>query len=184
MRFTQRSKPAGALQAPLAGVYVHVTPPSFEYLMAAVMPAGSVTPALATLNCTKLGIESTIARLDALAVPVFVSVDVKVRSVPGAGEPPGLTAFPIVITGRITVTTNVSRAILTELPNDRPLRKIVSFVPTATFPTRYVTVTATVAVVASAPRRALSGFAPCVMVVPVIETTVSAVPGLFVVSRS
>src|SRR5437762_9638587 len=130
MRFTQRSNPAGALHAPLAGVYTHVRPPSFEYLIVAVMPAGSVAEALASLYCTNVGIESTIARLDALAVPVLVSVDVKVRSVPGAGEPAGLTALPIVITGRITVTTKVSCDVFTGLPTERPVRKSVSFVPT------------------------------------------------------
>src|SRR5437763_5441204 len=104
IRFTQRSKPAGALQAPLAGVYVQVVPPSLEYSIAAVTPAGSVADAVASLYCTQLGIESTMATLDALAEPLLVSVDVKVRSVPGRGLPAGLTAFPIVNTGRMTVT--------------------------------------------------------------------------------
>ena len=115
---------------------------------------------------------------------MFVTVDVKVRLVPGTGVPPGLTPFPIEITGRMTVTTSRAVDVLAGLPTDRPVSLSVSIVPLATLPILYVTVTVTVPALASAPRRALSGLAPCVIVVPVIETTVSAVPGTFVVSRS
>ena len=90
--------------------------------------------AVATLYCTVAGIESTTARLDALALPVLVTVDVKVRSVPGVGAPLGLTAFEIVITGRMTVTTNAVVELFALLPTERPLRNKVSIVPAATFP--------------------------------------------------
>ena len=136
MRLTQRSKPAGALQAPLAGVYVQVVPPSLEYSIAAVTPAGSVADAVASLYCTQLGIESTMATLDALAEPVLVSVDVKVRFVPGRGAPNGLTTFPIVSTGRITVTTKSAADVFTVLPTERPRSRSVSTVPTGEFPIR------------------------------------------------
>src|SRR5438270_4517245 len=106
MRFTQRSKPAGALHAPLDGTYVHVRPPSLEYSIAAVTPAGSVTDAVDSLNCVTVGIESTIATPDALAFPMFVTVDLNVRSVPGSGDPVGVTVFPIVIAGFVMLITS------------------------------------------------------------------------------
>src|SRR5438067_6717133 len=183
MRFTQRSKPAGALQPALTGVYVQLVPPSFEYSIAAVTPAGRVAEALETLYCTLEGIESTTARFDALALPVLVTVDVKVRSVPGAGVPPGLTAFVIEIAGLTTITISAAVDVLALFPTERPLRKRVSIVPAATLPIWYVTITGTVAPLARGARRALSGLAACVMLVPVIDATLIAVPGLFDVRR-
>jgi hypothetical protein len=174
----------GALQPVLIGEYVHVVPPSFEYSITTVTPAGSVADVLASLYCTDAGSESTTATLDALAPPTLVTVDVNVRFVPGIGVPAGLTAFAMEMTGRMTVTTNTPLDVFALLPTERPVSLSVSITPLATLPTLYVTVTVTVPPFASAARRALSGFAPCVMLVPVIDTVVSAVPGFLDVSRS
>ena len=160
IRFTQRSNPAGAEQPPLAGTYVHVVPPSLEYSVAALKPAGSAFDALATLNCTYVGIESTSARLEALAVPTFVTVELKVRSVPGVELPGGFTVFATVIDGRMTVTMRLAVTLEKVSVTERARSRSVSIVPAATFPIRYDTVTADEPPKPSGERRALSGTAP------------------------
>ena len=74
---TCRSYPAGAPPAPLAGVYVHVLPPSLEYAVATVRP---VEPRLLVtdpiLKSELIGTESVTTRASARRPPELVNVTV------------------------------------------------------------------------------------------------------------